>query len=50
MVHLPQPRLFRLEEVLGDGWLKALKLERYACRYPYRPLILQDVLFLTRRL
>jgi hypothetical protein len=28
----PQLRLFRLEDALGDGWLKALRLEAYALR------------------
>ncbi len=42
---LPQPRLFGLEETLGDGWLKALKLEGYASRRPRRPMALQEVLF-----
>jgi hypothetical protein len=42
---LPQPRLFGLEEALGDGWLKALKLGGYAPRRS-RPLeMLQQVLF-----
>lgn len=42
----PQPRLFSLEEVLGEGgWLKAMRLEDYAPRRPRRPLALQDVLF-----
>jgi len=42
---LPQPRLFGLEEVLGDGWLKALKLDGYAPRRSRRPEMLQQVLF-----
>lgn len=33
----PQARLFGLQEVLGDGWLKALKLEEYAPRRSRRP-------------
>ncbi len=38
-----QPKLFSLEEVLGEGgWLKA---EDYAPRRPRQPLALQDVLF-----
>ena len=41
----PQARLFGLQEVLGDGWLKALKLEEYAPRGPRRPQALQEVLF-----
>ncbi|MGI8650115.1 MAG: hypothetical protein ACR2KW_07020 [Rubrobacter sp.] len=43
--HLPQPRLFDLEETLGNGWLKALRLEDYARRNPYGPQMLQEVLF-----
>jgi hypothetical protein len=42
---LPQPRLFGLEEALGDGWLKALKLDGYAPRRSRRPEMLQQVLF-----
>ena len=42
---LPQPRLFGLEETLGDGWLKALKLEGYAPRSSSGPMALQEVLF-----
>lgn len=36
---LPQPRLFGLEKALGDGWIKALKLDGYAPpqRYPESP-------------
>ena len=41
----PQAGLFGLQEVLGDGWLKALKLEEYAPRGPRRPQALQEVLF-----
>lgn len=41
-----QPKLFSLEEYLGEGgWLKAIRLEDYAPRRPRRPLALQDVLF-----
>ena len=40
-----QARLFGLEEVLGDGWIKALKLEDYATRQSRRPQALQDALF-----
>ena len=40
----PQGRLFGLNEILGDGWLKALKLEEYAPRRPRRPQALQEVL------
>ncbi len=34
-----------LEEVLGDGWLKALKLREYAPRRRRQPEALQQVLF-----
>jgi hypothetical protein len=34
---LPQPRLFGLEETLGEGWLKALKLDGYAPRRTVPP-------------
>ena len=41
-----QPKLFKLEEVLGEGgWLKAVRLEDYAPRRPRRPMALQEVLF-----
>ncbi len=41
-----QPKLFALEEVLGEGgWLKALRLEDYAVRKRRRPQMLQEVLF-----
>lgn len=40
-----QPKLFKLEDALGDGWLKALKLEEYASRRPRRPQAVQQVLF-----
>ena len=41
-----QPKLFSLEEYLGEGgWLKAIRLEDYAPRRSRRPLMLQDVLF-----
>ena len=40
-----QPRLFRLDEALGDGWLKALKLDGYAPRIPRGCRSLQQVLF-----
>lgn len=33
---LPQPRLFRLEDAFGEGWLKALRLEEYASRRTQR--------------
>jgi putative transposase len=42
---LPQPRLFGLEEALGDGWLKALKLDGYAPRRPRGTEMLQQILF-----
>ena len=41
---LPQPRLFGLE-VLGKGWLKALKLGGYAPRITGTPRSLQQALF-----
>ena len=42
---LPQPRLFGLEEALGEGWLKALKLDGYAPRRTGRLQALQEALF-----
>ena len=42
---LPQQRLFALAELGEAGWLKALRLERYAPRAPRRPLGLQQTLF-----
>ena len=42
---LPQPRLFGLAEVLGDGWLEVLKLDGYAPPNPQQPLYLQEALF-----
>ena len=42
---LPQPRLFVLEEALGDGWLKALKLEEYAPRRTEQVRLVQEALF-----
>jgi hypothetical protein len=43
----PQLRLFGLEEVLGDGWLKALRLEAYILRGRQRRSLqaLQPTLF-----
>ncbi len=42
----PQPRLFALEETLGEGgWLKAMKLEEYAVRTRRSPIALQQALF-----
>jgi hypothetical protein len=41
----PRQRLFRLEDALGDGWLKAVRLEGYAPRRPAGPIALQGVLF-----
>src|SRR5215207_3082155 len=38
-------KLFGLQEVLGDGWLKALKLDGYAPRQFRHPEALQQVLF-----
>jgi len=40
-----QPRLFGLEEVFSDGWLKALKLDGHAPRSTVRPQALQEILF-----
>lgn len=40
-----QPKLFKLEDILGDGWLKALRLGEYASRNPRRPHALQQTLF-----
>ncbi len=41
----PQPRLFILD-ILGEGgWLKAMRLQRYAPRAPKRPQALQGALF-----
>lgn len=40
-----QAGLFGLDEVLGDGWLKALKLGEYAPRRARRPQALQEALF-----
>jgi len=42
---LEQFRLFDLEDALGEGWLKALKLEEYAPRRPQWSQALQQVLF-----
>jgi len=42
---LAQLKLFGLQEVLGDGWLKALKLDGYAPRQFRYPEALQQVLF-----
>ena len=45
-VHLvPQLRLFGLEEALGEGWLKALKLDGYTPRRTGRLQALQEALF-----
>lgn len=41
----PQLRLFRLEDVLGDDWLKALRLEAYALRGRQRSQVPQPTLF-----
>ncbi|MGH3147986.1 MAG: hypothetical protein ACRDTR_19515 [Rubrobacter sp.] len=40
-----QPRLFGLDALGEDGWLKALRLEGYAPRRPQGPLALQQALF-----
>jgi putative transposase len=42
---LSQGRLFTLGVLGEDGWLKALKLDGYAPRKPFRPQALQGVLF-----
>jgi hypothetical protein len=42
---LAQFRLFDLEDALGEGWLKALKLEEYAPRRTQWSQALQQVLF-----
>lgn len=42
---LAQPRLFGLDALGQGGWLKALKLDRYAPRGPRGPQVLQQVLF-----
>jgi hypothetical protein len=44
---LPQPRLFGLEEVLWDGWLKATQLDCYAPRRSRQPENLPQTLFLS---
>ncbi len=43
-ITLPQSRLFGLDSLGDDGWLKALRLEDYAPRRP-RPGSLQQALF-----
>ncbi|MDQ3182259.1 MAG: hypothetical protein M3Q62_01690 [Actinomycetota bacterium] len=42
---LAQFRLFDLEDALGEGWLKALKLQEYAPRRGQWSQALQQVLF-----
>jgi transposase InsO family protein len=42
---LPQLRLFGLDETLGEGWLKALKLDGYAPRRAAGPRAIQEALF-----
>jgi putative transposase len=42
---LPQLRLFGLDALGKEGWLKALKLENYATRTPREPQALQQALF-----
>ena len=42
---LPQLRLFGLEALGEDGWLKALKLDEYSPRGPRRPTMQQVALF-----
>lgn len=41
---LPQLRLFGLDETLGEGWLKALKLGGYAPRRAAGPPAIQGTL------
>jgi transposase InsO family protein len=41
----PQPKLFALDALGEDGWLKALRLEGYAARARRRPEALQQALF-----
>lgn len=41
----PQPKLFKLDALGENGWLKALRLEEYAPRKPQQPESLQQVLF-----
>ena len=41
----PQRRLFGLDALGEAGWLKAMRLERYAPRSPGRPQALQQALF-----
>jgi hypothetical protein len=41
----PQPKLFGLDALGEDGWLKVLKLDEYAPRRPRGSLALQQVLF-----
>jgi hypothetical protein len=42
---LTQPRLFWLDALGEEGWLKAPRLEEYAPRGPRRPVGVQEVLF-----
>jgi putative transposase len=42
---LPQPRLFGLDEILGEGWMKALRLKEYASRRAEWPTSMQPALF-----
>jgi hypothetical protein len=42
---LPQLRLFGLDALGEEGWLKALRLDEYAPRGPRRPRALQQTLF-----
>jgi putative transposase len=42
---VPQPKLFALNALGDEGWLKALRLEGYAPRRPRRPRALQEALF-----
>jgi hypothetical protein len=42
---LTQPRLFRLDALGEEGWLKVLRLEEYAPQRPRGALALQQALF-----
>jgi hypothetical protein len=42
---MPQPKLFALDALSNEGWLKALRLKAYAPRARRRPHALQEVLF-----
>jgi hypothetical protein len=40
-----QLKLFALDVLGGGGWLKALRLDRYAARVRRHPMALQQALF-----